>query len=48
MTSVAKAETGDISLNWQVTISLYQTLEEHGHPQPPSSIQVDTKCVAIV
>ena len=41
MESAAGAELGDLLLNCQEAVPIRITLEEMGHPQPPTPVQVD-------
>ena len=41
MSSAAEAETGSLFNNAKTAVSLRIMLEERGHPQPPTPIQVD-------
>ena len=41
MASAAEAELGDLFLNCQEAVPIQITLEEMGHPQPPTPVQVD-------
>ena len=41
MESASEAELGDLFLNCQEAVPIRITLEEMGHPQPPTSVQVD-------
>ena len=41
MASVAEAELGALFLNFQEAVPIRITLEEMGHYQPPTPVQVD-------
>ena len=41
MVSAAEAELGGLFLNCQESVPIRITLEEMGHPQPPTPVQVD-------
>ena len=41
MASASEAELGDLFLNCQEAVPIGITLEEMGHPQPPTPVQVD-------
>ena len=41
MASAAEAELGDLFLNCQEAVPIRITLEEMGHSQPPTPVQVD-------
>ena len=41
MASAAEAELGDLFLNCQEAVPIRITLEEMGHTQPPTPVQVD-------
>ena len=41
MASAAEAETGALFNNTQLAVPIRNTLEEMGHPQPPTPVQVD-------
>ena len=41
MASAAEAELGGLFLNCQEAVPVRITLEEMGHPQPPTPVQVD-------
>ena len=41
MASAAEAELGALFLNCQEAVPIRITLEEMGHPQPPTPVQVD-------
>jgi hypothetical protein len=42
MSSAAEAESGTVFLNAEEGTVLRKTLEELGHPQPPTPLQTDT------
>ena len=41
MTSAAEAELGALYINAREAVPLLHILEEMGHPQPPTPIQID-------
>ncbi len=43
MSSTAEAELGTLFINAITAVSMRHTLEELGHPQPPTTIQMDDK-----
>jgi hypothetical protein len=43
MSSAAEAELGALFINAKTAVSMHHTLEELGHPQPPTPIQTDNK-----
>ena len=45
MVSAAEAESGALFLNFQEAVSIIITLEEMGHPQPPTLVQDDNSTV---
>jgi hypothetical protein len=44
MASATEAEVGGLFINGQVACSICTTLEELGHPQPPTVIITDNEC----
>lgn len=46
LASVAEAKNGAVFINTQTEVPLRLSLEELGHPQPSSPIQVDNKCAS--
>ena len=48
MASAAEAELGDLFLNCQVAVPIRITLEEMGHPQPPTPVQVDNSTALVI
>jgi hypothetical protein len=44
LSSATEAETGALFYNTKEAVSLRTTLEEIGHPQPPTPIQCDNAC----
>ena len=43
MSSAAEAELGALFLNAKTAVPVRKTLDEMGHPQPPTPIQTDNK-----
>jgi hypothetical protein len=41
MSSVAEAELGGLFINAKTAVPIRRTLEELGHPQPPTPVQTD-------
>ena len=41
MSSVAEAELGGLFINAKTAVAMQKTLENMGHPQPPTPIQTD-------
>jgi hypothetical protein len=44
MSSAAEAEIGSVFMNAKEATILHTTLEEMGHPKPPTPLQTDNTC----
>ena len=48
MDSAAEAELGALFLNCQEAVTIRITIEEMGHPQPPTPVKVDNSTALVI